>query len=35
MRPERKLDLPELDDICRAMKISLETLVRRYKGELQ
>ncbi len=31
---ERKVDLPELDEICRALGTSLETLVRRYKHEL-
>jgi transcriptional regulator with XRE-family HTH domain len=31
---ERKLDLPELDEICRALGGNLETLVRRYKREL-
>lgn len=28
---ERKLDLPELDEICEALDSTLETLVRRYK----
>jgi transcriptional regulator with XRE-family HTH domain len=31
---ERKVDLPELDQICEALKVSLDTLVRRYKREL-
>jgi len=31
---ERKVDLPELDEICRALGTNLETLVRRYKREL-
>jgi transcriptional regulator with XRE-family HTH domain len=31
---ERKLDLPELDRICGALEISLETLVRQYKKTL-
>lgn len=31
---ERKADLPELDEICRALGSNLETLVRRYKREL-
>ena len=32
---ERRVDLPELDEICRALGTSLETLVRRYKHELR
>lgn len=32
---ERKLDLPELDQVCEALTISLETLIRRYKQELK
>ena len=32
---ERKLDLPELDAVCRALTVSLETFVRRYKKELR
>lgn len=31
---ERKLELPELDRICDALEVSLETLIRRYKKEL-
>lgn len=31
---ERKLELPELDRICEALNVSLETLIRRYKKEL-
>jgi transcriptional regulator with XRE-family HTH domain len=31
---ERKLEVPELDRICEALNISLETLIRRYKKEL-
>jgi transcriptional regulator with XRE-family HTH domain len=31
---ERKADLPELDELCRALGTNLETLVRRYKREL-
>ena len=31
---ERKLELPELDRICEALSISIETLIRRYKKEL-
>ena len=31
---ERKLDLPELDDICKALDATLETLVRRYRKEI-
>jgi transcriptional regulator with XRE-family HTH domain len=32
---ERKLDLPELDNICRAMNVSLETLIRQYRAGLR
>ena len=32
---ERKLDLPELDEICQALRVGLETLVRRYKKEIR
>ena len=31
---ERKLELPELDEICRALGTNLETLLRRYRKEL-
>jgi len=31
---ERKVDLPELDQICIALGSRLETLVRRYRREL-
>jgi transcriptional regulator with XRE-family HTH domain len=31
---ERKADLPELEEICRALGTNIETLVRRYKREL-
>ena len=31
---ERKVDLPELEEICGALGTNLETLVRRYKREL-
>jgi transcriptional regulator with XRE-family HTH domain len=31
---ERKLELPELDAICGALGVALETFVRRYKREL-
>jgi transcriptional regulator with XRE-family HTH domain len=31
---ERKLDLPELDQICSALDSRLETLIRRYRRAL-
>ena len=30
---ERKLDLPELEQICGVLEVSLETFVRRYTKE--
>ncbi len=32
---ERKLDLPELEAVSEALGCSLETLIRRYKKELE
>ena len=32
---ERKLELPELDAICTALGTGLESLVRRYRRELE
>ena len=32
---ERRLDIVELDDLCRALGISLPTIIQRYEGAVR